>query len=329
MPLGLLGLGEVGITGVAAAIANAVHHATGRRVRDLPITLDKLHLSPGRTLLCECGNAMFTAPFPRHPDRHASIPAVIGGPREHSGGIRAVRFRDGRQRSDGMGAGHSAALVLIIDTRPRVLLRRDGPGQERARHDDAELHRDGHSSAVIRVGRSPIPSPSRLRGRQLIGDLDFAGHDGTWTRRYRASRRRGTGDTAARSTWVFQMMFAVITPGAHHGRDRRALEFGSLRALHRAVVAARVRAGRALGVSPGGWAAELGALDFAGGTVVHINAGAAAWRWRSCSASGAGWPKEPMRPNNVPFTLLGAAHPLVRLVRVQRGLGARRDGLAA
>jgi xanthine dehydrogenase YagR molybdenum-binding subunit len=42
MPLGLLGAGEVSITGVAAAIANAVYHATGRRVRDLPITLDKL-----------------------------------------------------------------------------------------------------------------------------------------------------------------------------------------------------------------------------------------------------------------------------------------------
>ena len=42
MPLGVLGAGEVGIVGVAAAIANAVHHATGRRVYDLPITLDKL-----------------------------------------------------------------------------------------------------------------------------------------------------------------------------------------------------------------------------------------------------------------------------------------------
>jgi xanthine dehydrogenase YagR molybdenum-binding subunit len=41
-PLGILGAGEVGITGVAAAVANAVHHATGKRVRDLPITLDKL-----------------------------------------------------------------------------------------------------------------------------------------------------------------------------------------------------------------------------------------------------------------------------------------------
>jgi xanthine dehydrogenase YagR molybdenum-binding subunit len=41
-PLGVKGLGEIGLVGVAAAIANAVYHATGKRVRDLPITLDKL-----------------------------------------------------------------------------------------------------------------------------------------------------------------------------------------------------------------------------------------------------------------------------------------------
>jgi xanthine dehydrogenase YagR molybdenum-binding subunit len=41
-PLGAHGIGEIGITGVAAAIANAVYHATGKRVTDLPITLDKL-----------------------------------------------------------------------------------------------------------------------------------------------------------------------------------------------------------------------------------------------------------------------------------------------
>jgi len=41
-PLGMKGVGEIGIVGVAAAIANAVYHATGKRVRDLPITLDKL-----------------------------------------------------------------------------------------------------------------------------------------------------------------------------------------------------------------------------------------------------------------------------------------------
>jgi xanthine dehydrogenase YagR molybdenum-binding subunit len=41
-PLGAMGLGEIGIVGVAAAIANAVFHATGKRIRDLPITPDKL-----------------------------------------------------------------------------------------------------------------------------------------------------------------------------------------------------------------------------------------------------------------------------------------------
>jgi xanthine dehydrogenase YagR molybdenum-binding subunit len=41
-PVGARGVGEIGITGVGAAVANAVFNATGKRVRDLPITLDKL-----------------------------------------------------------------------------------------------------------------------------------------------------------------------------------------------------------------------------------------------------------------------------------------------
>jgi xanthine dehydrogenase YagR molybdenum-binding subunit len=41
-PMGSRGIGELGIVGTAAAIANTVHHATRIRVRDLPITLDKL-----------------------------------------------------------------------------------------------------------------------------------------------------------------------------------------------------------------------------------------------------------------------------------------------
>lgn len=41
-PLGARGIGEIGVTGVAAAIANAVYNATGKRVDSLPITLDKL-----------------------------------------------------------------------------------------------------------------------------------------------------------------------------------------------------------------------------------------------------------------------------------------------
>jgi xanthine dehydrogenase YagR molybdenum-binding subunit len=41
-PMGIKGIGEIGIVGVAAAIANAIYHATGKRVRNLPITLDKV-----------------------------------------------------------------------------------------------------------------------------------------------------------------------------------------------------------------------------------------------------------------------------------------------
>jgi xanthine dehydrogenase YagR molybdenum-binding subunit len=41
------GLGEIGIVGTAAAVANAIFHATGKRIRDLPITLDKLMRTTG------------------------------------------------------------------------------------------------------------------------------------------------------------------------------------------------------------------------------------------------------------------------------------------
>ena len=60
----------------------------------------------------------------------------------------------------------------------------------------------------------------------------------------------------------------------------------------------------------GGWIAnanKLGALDFAGGTAVHINAGAAGLALAIVLGKRRGWPKEPMRPHNVPHVLLGAS----------------------
>ncbi len=53
-PIGVKGIGEIGITGVAAAVANAVYHATGVRFRDLPITLDNVltGLSPKAFRVC-------------------------------------------------------------------------------------------------------------------------------------------------------------------------------------------------------------------------------------------------------------------------------------
>jgi ammonium transporter, Amt family len=57
----------------------------------------------------------------------------------------------------------------------------------------------------------------------------------------------------------------------------------------------------------GGWIANsLGALDFAGGTAVHINAGAAGLALAIVLGKRAGWPKEPMKPHNLPFVMLGS-----------------------
>ncbi|GAA2457430.1 ammonium transporter [Actinomadura vinacea] len=55
-----------------------------------------------------------------------------------------------------------------------------------------------------------------------------------------------------------------------------------------------------------GWIFDLGALDFAGGTVVHINAGVAALALVLVLGRRKGWPRDPMRPHNLPFVLLGA-----------------------
>jgi xanthine dehydrogenase YagR molybdenum-binding subunit len=52
-PIGVKGLGELATTSVAAAVANAVYHATGVRIRNLPITIDKvLGLPPPRLTIC-------------------------------------------------------------------------------------------------------------------------------------------------------------------------------------------------------------------------------------------------------------------------------------
>jgi len=57
----------------------------------------------------------------------------------------------------------------------------------------------------------------------------------------------------------------------------------------------------------GGWIAnDLGALDFAGGTAVHINAGAAALALALLLGKRVGWPKEPMKPHNLTLVMLGA-----------------------
>lgn len=105
---------------------------------------------------------------------------------------------------------------------------------------------------------------------------------------------------------AFQLMFAIITPALITGGTADRLKFGSW-TLFSALWLVIVYAPIAHWVfSPSGWLFKLGAEDFAGGTVVHANAGAAALAVILVIGRRRGWPKERMRPHNVPFVLLGA-----------------------
>ncbi len=105
---------------------------------------------------------------------------------------------------------------------------------------------------------------------------------------------------------AFQLMFGIITPALITGGTADRLKFGAW-SLFCGIWLIVVYAPVAHWVfSPSGWLFKLGALDFAGGTVVHANAGAAALAVILVVGKRRGWPKERMRPHNVPFVLLGA-----------------------
>ncbi|MGB8649858.1 MAG: ammonium transporter [Mycobacteriales bacterium] len=105
---------------------------------------------------------------------------------------------------------------------------------------------------------------------------------------------------------AFQLMFAVITPALITGSIADRTKFGAFcvfvtlwTVLVYSLVAHWV-------FSPEGWLFKRGAEDFAGGTVVHINAGIAGLALAFILGKRKGWPKEQMKPHNLPFTLLGA-----------------------
>ena len=105
---------------------------------------------------------------------------------------------------------------------------------------------------------------------------------------------------------AFQLMFAIITPALIVGATADRWKFGAF-VLFVAVWAVVDYAVVAHWVfDPYGWLAARGAEDFAGGTVVHANAGAAGLAMCLVLGRRKGWPHEPMRPHNVPFVLLGA-----------------------
>lgn len=109
---------------------------------------------------------------------------------------------------------------------------------------------------------------------------------------------------------VFQAMFACLTVGLIAGALADRMKFGAW-IIFAAVWASLVYFPVAHWVWGGGWIGELsigdaGVIDFAGGTAVHINAGAAALAVCIILGKRRGWPKTPMRPHNLTMVMLGA-----------------------
>ena len=120
---------------------------------------------------------------------------------------------------------------------------------------------------------------------------------------------------------AYQMTFAIITPALITGATADRLKFGAY-AVFIGVWLVLVYAPMAHWCSPAaGWPTS-GALDFAGGAVVHMNAGAAALAVVLLIGRRKGYPEHPMPPHNLPMTAARDRHPVVRLGRVQRRLGA-------
>ena len=104
---------------------------------------------------------------------------------------------------------------------------------------------------------------------------------------------------------AFQMTFAIITPALITGATADRLKFSAY-AVFIGVWLVLVYGPMAHMVFAGGWLADMGALDFAGGAVVHMNAGAAALALVLLLGKRKGWPETPMPPHNLPMTVMGA-----------------------
>jgi Amt family ammonium transporter len=133
----------------------------------------------------------------------------------------------------------------------------------------------------------------------LIGGLDFVGLRGL------ANDVHGTVPTLA--FVAFQMMFAVITPALISGAFAERMKFSAY-LMFTLLWSTFVYDPVAHWVwADGGWLLKLGALDFAGGTVVHLTAGVSALVCAIVIGKRAGYPKRKAMPHNLTMTLTGAA----------------------
>jgi len=135
----------------------------------------------------------------------------------------------------------------------------------------------------------------------LIGGLDFLGLSGV------LGSITGA-DAAAIPTSVFAMyqgMFAIITVGLITGAIAERMKFKAY-VIFAALWAVLVYSPLAHWVWGGGWLMKLGALDFAGGTVVHIASAAAALAAALVLGKRRGYGTDELRPHNIPMSVLGA-----------------------
>jgi Amt family ammonium transporter len=141
------------------------------------------------------------------------------------------------------------------------------------------------------------------------------------------------GDYAAtiphQAFMLFQLMFAIITPALITGTFAERMKFSSflLFSLLWATFIYDPLAHWVWGV--GGWLREFGALDFAGGTVVHISSGASAVVCAIVLGKRAGFGVDPMPPHNLPFTVIGASLLWVGWFGFNAGSALGANGLAA
>ncbi len=126
---------------------------------------------------------------------------------------------------------------------------------------------------------------------------------------------------------VYHLTFAIITPALIVGAFAERMKFSAL-LVFMALWVTLCYAPVCHWVWGGGWLARLGVLDFSGGAVVHINAGIAGLAAALVLGPRRGYPKTPMSPNNLAYTIVGAAMLWVGWFGFNAGSGLAADGTA-
>ena len=141
--------------------------------------------------------------------------------------------------------------------------------------------------------------PMTISDTIVLGNLDYFGLRGI------ADGASIVGGIPNSAFLMFQLMFAIITPALIVGAVAERMKFGAW-TLFIIVWSILVYVPLTTAVWGGGYMAELGALDFAGGLVVHINAGVAALVLAVMIGPRLGYGSRAMRPHSLPLTMLGA-----------------------